>query len=159
MIRTEIEQNQAIGKTIVTVLPMLANLMRVQARDMGHNLRLSQLQLLKLVSFEPMTMSELAISLDVAKPTMTKTVNALIKREWITRRRSAADGRVYEISLAPAGEAILTQAEECLTLGLGTFLAPLSDSDKESVRAGFDILQTLLQDVQGATHHKINNLP
>ena len=149
MIDTATTQNQALAKTIVSVLPLLAKFLQAQASGMGNNLILSQLQILKWLSFNPMTMSELAHVMDVAKPTMTRTVNALSKRGWVSRNQSAQDGRVFEISLAPAGKQVLTEAEQCLTLGLGDFLAPLSVEEKQTVRAGFDILQRLLQSENG----------
>ena len=142
-------QNQALAKTIVTVLPMLAKILRTKARGMGNQLILSQLRLLNGLAVQPMTMSELALAMEVTKPTMTRTIAALQKRGWVERTRSEQDRRVVKISLSAAGQAVLADAGHYLTSELGSLLAPLSDADKATLQTAFTILDSLLQSANG----------
>lgn len=148
--------NQALAKTIVTILPMLVKILQAKARGMGNRLMLSQLRLLNWLALQPMTMSELALAMDVTKPTMTRSIAALQKRGWVERKRSEQDGRVVKISLSPAGQAVLAEAGNYLTSELGDLLAPLSDADKATLQAAFTILDSLLQ---GANRESVSRSP
>ena len=50
--------------------------------------------------------TEAAKALRVKPPTLTDVIQDLIRRRWVTKRRSADDGRVYRLRLSRRGEAI-----------------------------------------------------
>ena len=52
----------------------------------------------------PKTMSEVANVLEVTVPTLTASVNRLLKKGYVERRRDVADRRVVLISLTKKGE-------------------------------------------------------
>ena len=50
--------------------------------------------------------TEAARALRVKPPTLTDVVQDLIRKRWVTKRRSADDGRVFHLRLSRRGEAI-----------------------------------------------------
>lgn len=50
--------------------------------------------------------TEAAKALRVKPPTLTDVVQDLIRKRWVTKRRSADDGRVFHLRLSRRGEAI-----------------------------------------------------
>jgi DNA-binding MarR family transcriptional regulator len=51
-------------------------------------------------------------ALSVRPPTLSEVVNDLVRKRWITRRRSVTDARVVHLSLSRQGNALALQIEQ-----------------------------------------------
>ena len=60
--------------------------------------------LIELAQNAPLPQHELVVRLNLAKSTVSRLVEKLVKRGWVEKRRSSADGRVWELVLTEVGE-------------------------------------------------------
>ena len=81
-------------------------------------LTMDQVRLLKLLSHEPRSIGELAAQHGVTPSTMSRSVDVLVRREWISRESDPADRRQVILRLTDAGRAahveMVRHAEEML---------------------------------------------
>jgi DNA-binding MarR family transcriptional regulator len=57
-------------------------------------------------------LTDAAASLSVRPPTLSEVVNDLVRKRWITRRRSVTDARAVCLSLSRRGNALALQIEQ-----------------------------------------------
>ena len=107
-------------------------------------LTMDQVRLLKLLSHEPRTLGELAAQHGVTPSTMSRSVDVLVRREWISRESDPADRRQVILRLTDTGRAAHTEmvrhAEEMLI----RLLEELTDAERERLFDGMSVLHTLL---------------
>jgi DNA-binding MarR family transcriptional regulator len=73
-----------------------------------HRLSISQWRVLALLSTGPnLPLMEIAARTAIDQPTLSRIVDQLVEQGLVTRAPRPSDGRFLEISLRPAGEAIL----------------------------------------------------
>lgn len=56
--------------------------------------------------------TDAAAALSVRPPTLSEVVNDLVRKQWITKRRSVTDARVVHLSLSRRGNALALQIEQ-----------------------------------------------
>jgi DNA-binding MarR family transcriptional regulator len=56
-------------------------------------------------------LTEAAASLRVREPTLSLVVNDLVRKRWVTKRRSVTDTRAVCLSLSPRGERLAQRIE------------------------------------------------
>ncbi len=107
-------------------------------------LTMDQVRLLKLLGHESWTLGELAARHGVLPSTMSRSVDVLVRREWISRESDPADRRQVILRLTDAGRAahaeMLRHAEDTLT----RLLEELTDSERERLFDGMSVLHALL---------------
>lgn len=77
-------------------------------------LRVTPLQagvLLYLRRHTDANMTKTAAALCVRLPTVTEVVGDLVRKRWITKRRSTTDARVVHLRLSPWGNALVVKIE------------------------------------------------
>jgi DNA-binding MarR family transcriptional regulator len=119
----------------------LARLLRRQG-DTG----LSPSQISALTSVElhgPLTLGALADHERVAPPTITRVVAKLEEAGLVARRPDARDRRVVQVSVTPAGEALLAAVRARKDLWLAERLADLGDEDRARLAAALDVIDRL----------------
>jgi DNA-binding MarR family transcriptional regulator len=57
-------------------------------------------------------LTEAAAALRVRQPTLSEVVKALVRRHWVTKRRSVTDTRVVHLLLSRRGHALALQVEQ-----------------------------------------------
>jgi DNA-binding MarR family transcriptional regulator len=108
------------------VLPVLARLGRILERT-DTELPLPQYRLLSLIARGENRASRLAARLPVTKPTVTFTVDALLRNGLLQRNRDDVDARVSRLTLTDAGRAALRATNQALTARIGPYLEAVSD--------------------------------
>lgn len=116
-------------------------LIKSRSRALDLTIEPKHLFLLRYISSQPKTVGELADFVNVSAPTMSTVINTLVKRGWLERQRSLADRRVVQVTLTPAGEEILAQAQRHMVTILAAALEPLSAPDRQLLKDGLDLLQ------------------
>lgn len=69
------------------------------------------------------------------KSQMTRTIFSLEKKGLVQRQPSPDDGRVTLVSLTPEGEKVVKELMAAVADVVGTILAPISEHEKETLKA------------------------
>lgn len=91
----------------------------------------------------PMTAGQLAEHEQVRKPTVTRTVAALLDRRLITRTPDAVDGRVTWLAVTPAGSQLLQHARRRTDEFLAMRLTELTTREREILDEAAAIMDRL----------------
>ena len=93
----------------------------------------------------PMTPGQLAAHEHVQKPTMTRTIQALVDRELVERLPDPLDGRVSWLRITPAGKKLLQRARRRTDEFLARSVKKLNDDDRAVLERAAAILETLAE--------------
>ncbi|HEY5080549.1 MAG TPA: MarR family winged helix-turn-helix transcriptional regulator [Bauldia sp.] len=94
-----------------------------------------QESLLKSLSGEDgMSMSDLAASLGVQPPTITKMISRLAAQDYVERRVSTGDGRQAEVFLTERGRRTITAIDKMWKRIEKTALSDIEDKDRKRLR-------------------------
>lgn len=119
----------------------LARRMRLQRTE---GLTASQFSALAtLARSGPLPIGALAEAESVAPPSMTRTVDALVRMGLVSRRRVTGDARVNEAELTDAGSELVGQVRRVRRAWLYSRLASLSDEELAAVTAALPALRKL----------------
>ena len=88
--------------------------------------------------------SALAAYFGVARPTISEATRLLLKKQLLGKRRSADDGRAFELFITDAGERLLTQASDPLADLRSTF----ADLPKSELEATYASLYALIDQLE-----------
>jgi DNA-binding MarR family transcriptional regulator len=91
----------------------------------------------------PITAGQLAEHEQVRKPTMTRTIAALLERELITRTPDPLDGRVTWLQVTPRGSQLLAQARRRTDEFLSKRLTRLTPRERDVLEEATAILERL----------------
>jgi DNA-binding MarR family transcriptional regulator len=113
-----------------------------------------QMWVLYMLNRGPQLTSELARMFNVAMPTMTRTVDALVQKGYVERRQGAEDRRKMYLRLTEAGEHVAGTAHASFRRGVAHFLSPLSGQQLDDIlracRHIGDLLPELAFDYESA---------
>lgn len=127
------------------VVPLVMSSVAAQARRGGRNLAPSHFHILRAISHHRCNLSELAERQGVSLPSMSDSVQTLVERGWLERKRSADDRRAVELLVTPKGQAVL-EAEYRRFLGwMAQRLNRLAPKQLEKVEVGLDLLRTVFE--------------
>jgi len=121
--------------------------MRAVAADMrrsGRRLAPPQMGSLMRMAAGPCTMSELARHQAVSLPTVSKSVDTLVRRGWVERWIDRSDRRQTLVRLTPQGRRVLNAMKRRTEQRLAGALAPLSPSDRAQLVHTVDRLSRVL---------------
>jgi DNA-binding MarR family transcriptional regulator len=110
-----------------------------------HGVRLGQYQLLRaLWERDGMTPRELAEHAAVEMPTVTRTVQRMVRDGFVRREAHPSDARSVRILLAPKGKALETAAVDLRREMVKAALAGISTEDRAQLATTLDrVLQNL----------------
>ena len=90
-----------------------------------------------------LTVGELAAHERVQPPSMTRTVNALVERGYVTRRPHETDGRQVVVALSEQGRTTLLADRARRDAWLACRLRELTSEDRDVLRRAAPLLQQL----------------
>jgi DNA-binding MarR family transcriptional regulator len=96
--------------------------------------------LMELQRDTPLSQQELGARLHLEKSTVSRLVTQLEGRGWITRTRSATDGRMLQLQLSDAGVEIAAQLSAARAAKFARVLAAVPQAQRSAVVAALDIL-------------------
>lgn len=100
-----------------------------------------QLVCLRVIGTEgPLTPSALARHVDLSQATVTGIISRLVKRQYVSRRRSTKDRRRVSLSLLPAGRDLLQEAPSPLQTRFAERLAALPPENQT-------VISTMLEQI------------
>jgi DNA-binding MarR family transcriptional regulator len=90
-------------------------------------LRVTPLQagaLLCLSRHEGASLTDAAVTLHVSPPTLSEVVKDLVRKRWVTKRRSVTDPRVVHLQLSQRGHTRARHIEQRIRLVEATLIGP-----------------------------------
>ncbi|HKT57726.1 MAG TPA: MarR family winged helix-turn-helix transcriptional regulator [Microbacterium sp.] len=107
----------------------LARLARMLERMMPARLTMADFRMLSAIGDGEARASRLAHRLAVGKPTVSATVDSLVKRGLVTRTAHGADQRAIDLALTIDGVTVLADADAALGNALDRIAAETPDAD------------------------------
>jgi DNA-binding MarR family transcriptional regulator len=104
----------------------------------------SQWATLRRIARGPCTMSELARHKGVSLPTISKSVDMLVRRAWVERFVDDTDRRQTLVRLTSGGRRVLAECRRRVELRLDEKLATLSPAEREQVSASLRTVRDAL---------------
>jgi len=144
----------ATGEAARSLLHVVMLVMRTVAADMRRSpkpLAPAQMGSLMRIAAGACTMSELARYQAVSLPTISKSVDMLVRRGWVERWVDKTDRRQTMARLTPSGRRMLAHIKERTETQVAQTLAPLTTAERAQLVVALDVLTRVLA-VPGDDH-------
>jgi DNA-binding MarR family transcriptional regulator len=89
---------------------------------------------------EPPTLSSVADKLGLSLPSASRSVDWLVKREYVVRTEDRDDRRARRLELTASGRDLTHRLLAARLEGLGQFAASLSEEERERLAAALELL-------------------
>ena len=96
--------------------------------------------LTELTKENQLSQNELVQRLNLAKSSVSRLVDKLVKRGWITRERSSEDGRVWLLSLTEAGKNTAENLSQARQAKFAQVLAHIPQEEQKNVLHALEVL-------------------
>ena len=129
---------------LIDVVNLVTQAFWVELRRSGQTIEMSQWATLRRIGRTPCTMSELARYKGVGLPTISKSVDMLVRRGWVERWVDKSDRRQTLVRLTTAGRRILTDCRRALEVFLDERLGSLSAADRKELDHSLQMVRRVL---------------
>lgn len=138
---------QDCARELVETTPQLMQFFREQMRaGRAADLTVPQLRTLAWLRRHPgCGLGEVAEGVGLSAPSMSKLVDALVRRSLVSRVQGREDRRRVDLTLTAAGQDMLAAARESATHAYALRLSGLSGNELSLVAAAVHTLRTLFQ--------------
>jgi DNA-binding MarR family transcriptional regulator len=131
---------------LIDVVSLVTQAFWAELRRSGQTIEMSQWSTLKRIDRAPCTVSELARYKGVGLPTISKSIDMLVKRGWVERWVDKSDRRQTLVRLTPAGRKLLTTFRKALESFLDSRLASLTAAERDAIDASMQLVRRVLTD-------------
>ena len=129
---------------LIDVVNLVTQAFWAELRRSGQTIEMSQWSTLRRIGRTPCTMSELARYKGVGLPTISKSVDMLVRRGWVERWVDKSDRRQTLVRLTTPGRRILTDCRRALEVYLDERLASLSATERNSIDHSLQLVRRVL---------------
>ena len=129
---------------LIDVVNLVTQAFWAELRRSGSTIEMSQWSTLRRIGRSPCTMSELARYKGVGLPTISKSVDMLVRRGWVERWVDKSDRRLTLVRLTPSGRRVLATCRQALEDFLDQRLATLSTTERNDVDASLQLVRRVL---------------
>jgi DNA-binding MarR family transcriptional regulator len=129
---------------LIDVVSLVTQAFWAELRKSGETIEISQWSTLKRISRSPCTMSELARYKGVGLPTISKSVDMLVRRGVVERWVDKADRRQTLVRLTPAGKRLLMSCRKALEAFLDRRLASLTEAERDVIDHSLQLVRQVL---------------
>ena len=129
---------------LIDVVSLVTQAFWAELRRSGLSIEMSQWSTLKRIDRAPCTVSELARYKGVGLPTISKSIDMLVRRGWVERWVDKADRRQTLVRLTPAGRKLLTSFRKALESFLDKRLAALTAAERDAIDASMQLVRQAL---------------
>ncbi|GAH98852.1 unnamed protein product [marine sediment metagenome] len=134
---------------LIALLPDLAKAFRTdEPQEVLHmDISFPEIFVLReLSSKEEPTMSELGRSISMDLSTLTRTVDKLVKKEFVARKRDPEDRRMVRVALTAKGRRIISRFEEARKKHIESILRQMTSQERKDL---LNIFKTLHARIYG----------
>ncbi|TKJ40182.1 hypothetical protein CEE35_10260, partial [Candidatus Aerophobetes bacterium Ae_b3b] len=121
---------------LIALLPDLAKAFQTdEPQEVLHmDISLPEIFVLReLSSNEKPTMSELGRSISMDLSTLTRTVDKLVKKEFVARKRDPEDRRMVRVALTAKGRRIISRFEEARKKHIESILRQMTSQERKDL--------------------------
>jgi DNA-binding MarR family transcriptional regulator len=129
---------------LIDVVNLVTQAFWAELRRSGQTIEMSQWSTLRRIGRTPCTMSELARHKGVGLPTISKSVDMLVRRGWAERWVDKSDRRQTLVRLTSPGRRILTDCRRALEEFLDERLASLSAAERKELDHSLQMVRRVL---------------
>jgi DNA-binding MarR family transcriptional regulator len=129
---------------LIDVVNLVTQAFWAELRKSGPAIEMSQWSTLRRIGRSPCTMSELARHKGVGLPTISKSVEMLVRRGWVERWVDKSDRRQTMVRLTSAGRRILSECRRALEIFLDERLAHLTSAERNAVDESLQLVRRVL---------------
>lgn len=104
----------------------------------------TEVGVIRAVSLRPQRITELAAGEGVTQPAITRVVNRLEERGWVSRESDPRDGRVVMVRLTAPGRTVFERLRGEYRALVHEEMATLDDDDVETLARAIDVLDELI---------------
>jgi DNA-binding MarR family transcriptional regulator len=116
----------------------------VRRQDDAAGLSAPRLSALSVVVFAgPLSLAELAAEEQVRPPTMTRTVDALVKAGLVTRETRAENRRMVRIAATEEGRRLLEEGRRRRVAAITERLLRLAESERRALERGVELIERI----------------
>ncbi len=129
---------------LIDVVNLVTQAFWAELRKSGPAIEISQWSTLRRIGRSPCSMSELARHRGVGLPTISKSVEMLVRRGWVERWIDKADRRQTLVRLTSPGRRVLSDCRQALEKFLDARLAHLTAAERSAVDASLQLVRGVL---------------
>ena len=132
-----------VAREVLDVAPAIVRAIRTEMRQhRGADLSVPQFRTLAFLQRQPgASLSDVAEHLGLTLPTMSKMVDSLVARKFVTRETHSTDRRCIRLAVTARGQASWLAARQSTQAQLARQLADLSDAQRSTVAQAMEILR------------------
>lgn len=138
------EHYEAGARELVDVVNLVLQSVWANMRRSGREIEMTQWATLRRISRGPCTVGELARHRAVSLPTMSKSVDMLVRRGWVERSAGEADRRQTVVKLTRDGDQILAACRRDAEEYLAGRLEVLTPAERSSATFGLQLVRCAL---------------
>jgi DNA-binding MarR family transcriptional regulator len=130
---------------ILEVVPLVMRTIRQEMRsNRGSEVNVPQFRILNFIRRSPQSsLTDVADHIGLTLPSISKMVDGLVERGWITREECASDRRRITLTLTDTGETMLASSLKRAQEHLSERLRELSNSDRADIAEALLTLQSV----------------
>ncbi len=131
------------AQAVLDTVPLVMRNIRSELRShRTRDLSVPQFRILLFIKNNPdASISDVAEHIGLTLPTMSKMIDLLVARQWVTRRPCSEDRRRMQLGLTARGQAMLHQAQEDTRARLAACFEGMPAEELEQVIHAMGLLQ------------------
>ena len=129
---------------LIDVVNLVTQAFWVELRRSGQTIEMSQWSTLRRIGRTPCTMSELARYKGVGLPTISKSVDMLVRRGWAERWVDKSDRRQTLVRLTKDGRRVLDDCRRALEVFLDERFASLTAAERNTIDRTLQLVRNVL---------------
>jgi DNA-binding MarR family transcriptional regulator len=141
---TSLECAQLLWNTIPILMRSLHGAMHQKRGGDEERHNMGQFRMLEILRRAPCTLSGLAAMHHVTPSTMSRSIDVLVRKGWVTRENDPHDRRQVILSLTDEGSAAHAAVNQHTQDMLAQLLEQLDEQDRTRLYDGLSVLQKLL---------------
>ena len=150
-------QNAAqLARQVMDMVPPMMRAVNAPMRDAGDAGNMMQMYTMGALHKGPRAFKDLVAHRRVSAPTLSRSIEALVKRGWVVRVPHPDDKRQILLKLTGVGQQEFEGVRQRMQDHLAKLLAALSVDEQTAAFAGIEALQKAFAAVAVETHPKRN---
>ena len=141
--------SEAAARGLLDVVMLVMRTVAADMRKSPRPLAPAQMGTLMRIAAGPCTMSELARYQAVSLPTISKSIDMLVRRGWVERWVDKHDRRQTIARLTPSGKRMLSHIRQRAERQVTRTLAPLTAAERAQLVSALNVLRRVLVESGG----------
>ena len=137
---------EAAARALLHVVMLVMRTVAADMRRSSQPLAPAQLGSLMKIGTGPCTMSDLARHLAVSLPTVSKSIDMLVRRGWVERWVDKSDRRQTMVRLTPRGRRVMGEIRRRTEQQVTKTLAPLTPAERGQLVAALEMLSRVMSE-------------